>query len=254
MRNFCDRRVRWPQARLIWLGWLWKSLAYAQKLGSGRPFEEVQVGHYLQARKSYYPNLPRLHQYPCQYSLSGSDVQPGDSASDDIWGSLKSRLDACGGIGCTDCRLFGSSCCWVIYLSNNYCRLPSRWTPKYAFSCLSWKIIQRGWEICVPCTSWSSFGCGLKEEDEIKVVNMGAITFAKQPLDDDALIRLPKIKRRDMLEFIRRGLVSVINPSFISIIGPLRTPFIFFATPRWIFWYPGSGPSWTSACYAGFKH
>lgn len=31
---------------------------------------------------------------------------------------------------------------------------------------------------------------------------MGAITFAKQPLDGDALIRLPKVKRRDMLEFI----------------------------------------------------
>ena len=106
MRNFCDRRVRWPQARLIWLGWLWKSLAYAQKLGSGRPFEEVQVGHYLQARRLYHPNLPRLHQHPCQYSLSGSDVQPGDSASDDIWGFLESRLNACGGIGCTDCRLF----------------------------------------------------------------------------------------------------------------------------------------------------
>ena len=50
---------------------------------------------------------------------------------------------------------------------------------------------------------------------------MGAMTFAKQPLDDDALIRLPRVRSRDMLEFIRRGLVSVIDSS--PIISPLRT-------------------------------
>ena len=36
--------------------------------------------------------------------------------------------------------------------------------------------------------------------------------FAKQPLDDDALIRVIGVKSRDMLEFVRRGLTSVIEP------------------------------------------
>ena len=59
----------------------------------------------------------------------------------------------------------------------------------------------------------TSFGCGLSEE-EIKAVTcvVGAMVFAKQPLDDDALIMLHGVKNRNMLRFIRRALISVIDP------------------------------------------
>ena len=58
----------------------------------------------------------------------------------------------------------------------------------------------------------TSFGHGLTRE-EIKAVTsvMGAMTFARQPLNDDALIRLLGVKSRDILEFVRRGLMSVID-------------------------------------------
>jgi len=58
----------------------------------------------------------------------------------------------------------------------------------------------------------TSFGSDL-EEEEIKAITsvMGATIFAKEPLNDDALIVLPGVKSRNMLRFIRRGLVSVID-------------------------------------------
>jgi len=63
-------------------------------LGSGRPLEEVQVGHYQHAREPYHP-------FPDSVSThvnipSGSDVKPGGSASNDIWVFLKSRLNVMG--------------------------------------------------------------------------------------------------------------------------------------------------------------
>ena len=58
----------------------------------------------------------------------------------------------------------------------------------------------------------TSFGRDL-EEEEIKAVTsvMGATIFAKEPLNDDALIVLPGVKSQNMLQFIRSGLVSVID-------------------------------------------
>jgi len=49
----------------------------------------------------------------------------------------------------------------------------------------------------------TSFGHHLKDE-EIEAVTsvMGAMIFAKEPLNDDALIMLPGVKSRNMLQFI----------------------------------------------------
>ena len=149
---------------------------------------------------------------------SGRDVKAGDSASDDIRVFLRSRLDA-----------MGMEEAWVIqavdYLAPraagifiwattvaNFLRL----NPKVRFLMLEMKDDQEGLESLYSLYSTiikTSFGHGLTRE-EIKAVTsvMGAMTFSRQPLNDDALIRLLGVKSRDMLEFIRRGLMSVIDP------------------------------------------
>ena len=57
----------------------------------------------------------------------------------------------------------------------------------------------------------TSFGGAL--EPEIKAITsiLGAVIYAKQPLDDDALIRLPGVESIHMLKYIRNGLMSVID-------------------------------------------
>jgi len=62
----------------------------------------------------------------------------------------------------------------------------------------------------------ASFRRDLKEE-EIKMVTsvMGAIIFAKEPLDNDMLIMLPGVKSKSMLQFIQNGLVLVIDTGSI---------------------------------------
>ena len=62
----------------------------------------------------------------------------------------------------------------------------------------------------------TSFGCDI-EEEEIKAVTsvMGAMIFAKKPLNNNVLIVLSRVKSQNMLQFIWSGLVSVINKSSI---------------------------------------
>jgi len=62
----------------------------------------------------------------------------------------------------------------------------------------------------------TSFRRDLKKE-EIKMVTsvMGAMIFAKEPLDDNMLIVLPGVKSKSMLQFIQNGLVLVIDTSSI---------------------------------------
>ena len=149
---------------------------------------------------------------------SGRDVKAGDSASDDIRVFLRSRLDA-----------MGMEEAWVIqavdYLAPRAAGIFIwattvadflRLNPKVRFLMLEMKDDQEGLESLYSLYSTiikTSFGHGLTRE-EIKAVTsvMGAMTFARQPLNDDALIRLLGVKSRDMLEFIRRGLMSVIDP------------------------------------------
>ena len=149
---------------------------------------------------------------------SGSDVKPGDSASNDIRVFLKSQLDAMGVDEAWVVRAIdhlvpraGGIFIWATTVAD-FLRL----NPKVRFSALELKDDSDGLETLYSLYSTvitTLFGRGLREE-EIKAVTsvMGAMTFAKQPLDDDALIKLPRVKSRDMLEFIRRGLVSVIDP------------------------------------------
>jgi len=149
---------------------------------------------------------------------SGRDVKRGDSASDDIRAFLMSRLDA-----------MGMEEAWVVqavdYLAPRAAGIFIwattvadflRLNPKVRFSVLQLKDDAEGLESLYSLYSTvitTSFGHGLTEE-EIKAVTsvMGVMTFARQPLDDDALIRLLGVKSRDMLEFVRRGLTSVIEP------------------------------------------
>ena len=63
----------------------------------------------------------------------------------------------------------------------------------------------------------ASFGHDLEEEEIWAVASvMGAMIFAKEPLEDDVLIMLPGVKDpgsdADRLGLIRKGLVSVIDP------------------------------------------
>ena len=53
-----------------------------------------------------------------------------------------------------------------------------------------------------PAVVKTSFGRHL-EDEEIETVTsvMGAMIFAKEPLNDDALIMLPGVKSRNMLQF-----------------------------------------------------
>ena len=62
----------------------------------------------------------------------------------------------------------------------------------------------------------TSFGRHL-EDEEIEAVTsvMGAMIFAKEPLNDDALIMLPGVKSWNMLQFIRSSLISVIDTGSI---------------------------------------
>ena len=55
--------------RLVCDGRLLGPLVHAQTLGSGRPLEDVQVGHYKQTRGRYNQNAPRIHHHTCRYSL-----------------------------------------------------------------------------------------------------------------------------------------------------------------------------------------
>jgi len=61
---------------------------------------------------------------------------------------------------------------------------------------------------------------------------MGAMIFAKEPLNDDALIVLPGFKSRNMLQFkVVLFPSSTQASSFISIIAHLRTLFLLFTGP-----------------------
>ena len=57
----------------------------------------------------------------------------------------------------------------------------------------------------------TSFGRALKPEIKAITSVIGATIFAKQPLDDTVLIRLPGVKNTNMLNYIRNGLMSVID-------------------------------------------
>ena len=57
----------------------------------------------------------------------------------------------------------------------------------------------------------TSFEKVFKQEIEGITSVMGAMIFAKEPLNDDALIMLPGVKSQNTLQLVRRGLFSVID-------------------------------------------
>jgi len=62
----------------------------------------------------------------------------------------------------------------------------------------------------------TSFGCALKREIKAIISFLGAMIFAKQPLDDIVLMRLPGIKSPNALKFIKKGFMSVIDSGSTS--------------------------------------
>ena len=148
---------------------------------------------------------------------SGSEVKPEDSASDDIRAFLKSRFDT-----------IGMELTWTakaldylvpratgIFIWATTAAEFLQVNPQERFSMLQSKgdgKSLKGLYSLYSSVVKTSFGRDL-EEEEIKAVTsvMGAMIFAKEPLNDEALIVLPGVKSYDMLQFIRSGLVSVID-------------------------------------------
>jgi len=63
----------------------------------------------------------------------------------------------------------------------------------------------------------TSFGCALKREIKAIISFLGAMIFAKQPLDDIVLMRLlPGIQSPNTLKFIKKGFMSVIDSDSTS--------------------------------------
>ena len=164
-----------------------------------------------------FPNFVSIH----VNILSGSNVKPEDSAFDDICAFLKSQFDtmrmepgqiveALGYLVPHDTGIFIQATTAAEFLQVNY---------QEQFSILQSKGNGKGLKILYSLyftVDKTSFRHDLKEE-EIKIVTsvMGAIIFAKEPLDNDMLIVLPGVKSKSMLQFIQNSLVLVINTGSI---------------------------------------
>jgi len=155
---------------------------------------------------------------------SGNDVKPGDSASEDIRTFLKSRLESMGMKGTLIERALdylvpraAGLFIWAITVANFL-----EENPEVRFSMLG-KDDGKGLTSLYSLYSTiikASFEHDLEEEEIRAVISViGAMNFAKEPLDDNALMVLPGVKIPssdvDNLGFIRKGLMSVIDP------GPL---------------------------------
>ena len=148
---------------------------------------------------------------------SGKDVNPGDSASNDIRAFLKNRLEETNmrdgwvneALGYLVPRAAGMFI-WATTVADFL-----RKNPEPRFDILKKREYERGADRFEELYSLystvikTSFGHDL-EEEEVKAVTsvIGATIFAKQPLDDTVLMKLPGV---DTLKFIRDGLVSVID-------------------------------------------
>jgi len=151
---------------------------------------------------------------------SGNNVKPGDSASEDIRTFLRSRLESMGMEGTLIQRALdylvpraAGLFIWATTVANFL-----EENPEVRFSMLG---KDDGKELTSLYSLYStiikaSFGHSLVEEIRAVVSVMGAMLFAKEPLDDNALIVLPGVKipgsDANSLGFIRRGLMSVIDP------------------------------------------
>jgi len=155
---------------------------------------------------------------------SGHGVKPEDSVSNDIRIFLKSRLDdmkmkPAWIAKALDFLVPGAAgiFIWATTVANFLER-----DPEGRFAMLE-KGDGKGLKSLYSLYSTiieASFGHDLEEEEARAVISvMGAMIFARQPLDDNTLIMLPKVKvpgsDADRLGLIRKGLVSIID------IGPI---------------------------------
>ena len=148
---------------------------------------------------------------------SGSDVKPGDSASNDIWVFLMSRLsvmdmdeawvnEACDYLAFRAAGVFIWATTAVQFLEIS---------PQERFDILKRREQEHGADIFVESYSLYSTVIGVSfhdlEEEEIKAATsvIGATIFAKRPLDDTVLTKLSGV---NTLRFIKDGLASVIDP------------------------------------------
>jgi len=147
---------------------------------------------------------------------SGNVVKPGDSVSKDIQAFLMSCLsamgmdeawvsEACGYLVPRAAGMFIWATTVAKFLKKN---------PKQRFDILKTREHERGADRFEELYSLYSTVIRTSfhdlEEEEIQAFAsvIGATIFAKQPLDDTRLMRLPGV---DTLKFIRDGLVSVID-------------------------------------------
>jgi len=161
---------------------------------------------------SIYVNIP-----------SGSDVKPEDSASDDIRTYLRSRLDT-----------MGVEPAWIakaldylvpravgVFIWATTVAEFLQDSPRVRFDILEKR--KRGddteglddLDSLYLTVITTSFGRATKPEIKAITSVIGATIFAKQPLDDTALMSLPGVETIDMLNYIRNGLISVIDPGSI---------------------------------------
>ena len=148
---------------------------------------------------------------------SGKDIKPGDSASNDIHVFLRDRFDK-----------EKMEATWVKkaldYLVPSAAGMFIWATTAADFVLVNPEIrfdsLKRGDDsggldnlhslyLTVVTTS---FGHAIKREIKAITSVIGATIFAKQPLDDTALMRLPGVESLQMLKFIKNGLMSVVDP------------------------------------------
>ena len=164
-----------------------------------------------------FPDPIIIHEIP-----SGIDVKPGDSASKDIHALLKSRLESMGMkrtfIGkALDYLVPGAAgiFVWATTVASFLERDPE---GRLAMLEKGDKKGLKGLYSLYSTIVEASFGPDLEEEEIRGVASvMGAMIFAREPLEDSVLIMLPGVKDpgsdADRLGLIRKGLVSVIDSS-----------------------------------------
>ena len=150
---------------------------------------------------------------------SGKDVKPDDSASNDIHAFLKKQFEVTnmGDAWVNEALDYLVPCSAGMFIWATTVANFLQENPEQRFHILKTRERERGagrfeelysLYSTVIRTSFHDL-----EEEEIKAITsvVGATIFAKQPLDDAALMRLPGVGDPRILKFIKNGLMSVIN-------------------------------------------
>jgi len=162
-----------------------------------------------------FPVPISIHEIP-----SGNDVKSGDSAFRDIHAFLKSRLDDMGMTSAWIAEALGflvPGAAGIFIWATTVADFLEQ-NPEGRFTMLK-KGDGKGLKNLYSLYSTiikASFGDNLEGEELRAVISIiGAMIYAKRPLDDDALVMLPEVKipgsNADNLGLIKRGLMSVID-------------------------------------------